>query len=198
LKLKKLSIRLTFTEPLLGTVAMDKQLYSRYVASLAPEKRTDDELETVPDLDDISRGFHRDDAGRPLVYDYVVKGFFKDALSMLKRDSTSPAAAVKAHKKVIDGMVFVEPRRIPLVLPPGGEITWLERPLRAQTAQGERIALARSECAPAGTSLAFAVVLLGTEFGRDLLEECLAYGSFRGLGQWRNASYGRFDYEIDA
>ena len=67
-------------------------------------------------------------------------------------------------------MIFTAPRQILLVPPPGqllGEVVrqfgcrglkevttgHCERPLRAQTAQGERITLAHSETAPAGTTV---------------------------------------------
>jgi hypothetical protein len=102
---------------------------------------------------------------------------------------------VTAFRKVIDGLVFVFPRRIPISLN-GGEIEILERPLRAQTAQGERVALARSDCCPIGSKLEFQIhVLSGVR--KTLLKEWLDYGAYRGLGQWRNASYGRFTYKIN-
>ena len=184
-------IKLTFTEPLLGTVAKNKQVYTDYIANKAP-KDVDDEIETVPEIDEIGTGFHMVD-GKPILYDYVLKGFFKDACSMLRRDSKSSSAALKAYKKIIDGLIFVFPRQIPIEI--NGEIGVLERPLRGQTAQGERIALARSDVAPAGSSIEITVNVLGG-VTKKLLKEWLDYGALRGLGQWRNASYGRFGYTL--
>ena len=80
----------------------------------------------------------------------------------------------------------------------------LERPLRAQTAQGERIALARSETIPAGSTMEFEIMVLGQIMqGRtkvdfdELLTEWLNFGAWVGLGQWRGSGgYGQFEYEM--
>jgi len=47
----------------------------------------------------------------------------------------------------------------------------------------------------AGTAMAFTVQVLGG-VSESLLREWLDYGALRGLGQWRNASYGRFTYTL--
>lgn len=192
-------VKLTFTEPLLGTVALDLEVYQSWIASNAPDAASlEEEIETLG-VEEVAKqgmtGFHRLN-GVPVIYDYVLKGFFKDACSMLRRVPKTLSSKITAHKKVIDGLLFVTPRRIPLDLS-GGEMSTLERPLRAQTAQGERIALACSEMAPIGSAITFAVQILGgvTE---ELLREWLDYGALRGLGQWRNAGYGRFSYELVA
>jgi len=200
----KYRVVLTFTEDLLGTVAKDPQVYESYIASRAPKAADGtpggkDELETVPDARDEERGwtgFHEFPDGRPFLYDYQIKGFFKDAASMLNRGSEKEDR-MAAHKKVIDGLVFVAPRRIPLHIPPGETLGVLERPLRAQTAQGERVALARSDTAPAGTTMSFEVMILGKDVSRKVLAGWLDYGQFRGLGQWRSASWGRFTSTLE-
>jgi len=186
------NIKLTFTEPLLGTVSKNKEIYTDYIASKTPNP-TDDELETVPEIDEIGTGFHLLD-NKPILYDYVIKGFFKDACSMLRRKTGSESIALKAHKKVIDGLIFVFPRQIPINLN-GQSLGILERPLRGQTAQGERIALAKSDIAPIGSSIEINIDILAG-VSKKLLKEWLDYGKLRGLGQWRNASYGRFIYEM--
>ncbi|MBU2685541.1 MAG: hypothetical protein KKF27_20060 [Gammaproteobacteria bacterium] len=186
-------VRIVFTEPLLGTVALEEELFSEFVKNKGIDN--DDELETLPVAEQIEKGttgFHRVD-GQPILYDYVLKGFFKDACGMLRRVPKTESSKCKAYKKIIDGLVFVTPRRIPIEL--SGELTFLERPLRAQTAQGERIALARSEQAPAGSSIVFTMTALG-QVDEKLLTEWLDYGSLRGLGQWRNAGWGRFQYAL--
>lgn len=187
-----------FTEPILGTVPKDKAVYESYIASkteLVDEALTE-ELATVPVSEEKGwTGFHEVD-GQPILYDYVVKGFFKDACSMLRRVKGTKSAKVRAYKKIIDGLIFVEPRRIPFNLN-GGEMDVLERPLRAHTAQGERVSLARSDTVPAGATLEFTITILG-EVSEDLLREWLDYGRLRGLGQWRNSGWGRFEYEMEA
>jgi len=185
-------IKLTFTEPLLGAVAKKKDVYTEFITEKGKKARKD-ELETIPDIEEIGTCFHMMD-GKPIIYDYVIKGLFKDACSMLRRQKGTKSAILKSHKKVIDGLVFVFPRQI-LINLNGNELGVLERPLRAQTAKGERIALAKSDCAPAGSYIEFDVKVLGV-VSKQLLKEWLDYGKLRGLGQWRNASYGRFSYEI--
>ena len=138
--------------------------------------------------------------GTPFLWDYQIKGFFKDAMQALQRAGKAgykggkACAAVKAYKKYIDGTLFVFPRQIPIKLPEGGEMGWCSRSLRASTAQGERIGLAKSETVPAGSELEFEVVLLGDTLEKPV-RECLNYGELRGLGQWRNSGKGVFRWE---
>ena len=70
-----------------------------------------------------------------------------------------------------------------------------QRPLRAQTMQGERVALASSETVPAGSSMTFEIKML-TDGHEKAVKEALDYGRFRGFGQWRNSGKGIFHYEI--
>ena len=69
-----------------------------------------------------------------------------------------------------------------------------QRPLRAQTAQGERVALAFSDEAPAGTFVEFEIENLGGA-QEGAIVEWLDYGKLRGIGQWRNSGKGRFEWE---
>ena len=123
----------------------------------------------------------------------MIKGFFKDACGMLRRQAKSESAKLKAYKKVVDGLLFVNPREIPIKL--NGELGVLERPIRIQTPQGERVALARSDTAPAGSVIYIEILILGG-ISKKLLKEWLDYGILRGLGQWRNAGYGKFSYKF--
>lgn len=70
----------------------------------------------------------------------------------------------------------------------------MPRPLRAQTAQGERVSLAISEEIPSGAQIEFTVVCL-LDKDADLVREWLDYGSLVGIGQWRNSGKGRFKWE---
>ena len=193
--MKTYNIKLTLLEPMLGTIPKNPEIYKAYIASKAPkENNNGDELETVEDLEEKNwTGFHMVD-GNPILYDYVIKGFFKDACSMLRRVPGSKSSALKSHKKIIDGLVFIEPRQIPIDLK-GQSIEIIERPLRAQTAQGERITLTRSDACPIGSTICFDIKILGG-VSKALLTEWLDYGKLRGLGQWRNAGYGRFEYSF--
>lgn len=96
---------------------------------------------------------------------------------------------------MIDRTIIFAPREIALKLPEGRECGVCERPLRAQTAQGERIALASSETVPAGTQIDFDVLLLNAT-DEGLVGEWLDYGRLHRLLQWRNSGKGRFAWEI--
>jgi hypothetical protein len=207
----KHNLKLTIAEPtapLLGTVTKDKQVYTTFIASKAPpEIDTDDELATIEELEIKGwTGFHMVD-DNPVLFDYMIKGFFKDACSMLKRSeekvegdkkdkkiTKTLSGKLSAHKKVIDGLVFVYPRQIPIDLH-GQQMGVLERPIRVQTTKGERVALTKSDSVPAGSTLTITVAILGA-VSKALLIEWLDYGRLRGLGQWRNAGFGVFDYEF--
>lgn len=106
--------------------------------------------------------------------------------------SGTESSKIKAFKKEIDGLIFVEPRQIPFNY--SGEIGECQRPLRASTAQGERIALAHSETIPVGSSIEFSIIML-SDSHEKAVREWLDYGKYRGLGQWRNSGKGRFEWE---
>jgi len=191
-----MKLKITFIEPLLGTASANPEIHKEFIASHAPDAPSRNEEVAAIGVDEsvgkTMTVFPRTD-GTPHLWDYQIKGYFKDACAMLSRVKTTKSSAIKAYKKIIDGLVFVAPRIIPLQL--GGKpITSLQRPLRAQTAQGERIALANSECAPAGTAIEIEVNLLDKAHEK-LVREWLDYGKLRGLGQWRNSGMGRFEWE---
>lgn len=190
-------VKLTFTQPILGTIPKDPEIYAGYIAQKAAltDEALAEELASVEKIEEKGwTGFHKVN-GKPIIYDYALKGFFKDACGMLRRVPGTKSEKLTAHKKIIDGLVFVEPRQIPLVFN-GEGMGVLERPLRAQTAQGERVTLARSDTCPVGTTMEFTVEILGG-LDEKTLKEWLDYGKRRGLGQWRNGGYGSFIYEME-
>ena len=191
----EMKVRLTFFEPILGTASGNKELHSEYIASKAPDAKTKAEEVEALGADEVEKKemtvFPRMEDGTPFLYDYQIKGFFKHACSMLKNVPGTESSKIKAYKKYIDGLVFVEERQIPLAFE--GEVGNLQRPLRAQTPQGERVALANSETCPAGTEIEFTVNCLK----EDLISavcEWLDYGKLNGLGQWHNGGFGRFTW----
>lgn len=193
--MKELKVELTLTEGLLGTKAGNPELLRDYIASKHPESVQDDEMDTLLGIsDELDRGttvFNRDEDGTPFIFDYQIKGFFKDAQGALNRVE---GHKLPAHKKVIDGLIFPKERRILLLIPEGKEIGFCERPLRAQTPQGERVSIARSEEVPPGTKLVFTVQVLEDKLLKNV-RAWLDYGKFRGLGQWRNSGKGRFTWQ---
>ena len=188
----------TFTEQALGTTPYDKDIAETYVIGKNPNGPQADELAAGNwDPDDVleksSTGFPRDPiTGKPIIFDYQIKGMFKDAASMLNRCKTAEQKW-KAHKKVIDGVIFPEPRMIPIEM--NGEMEWCVRPIRVETPQGPRVAIARSEAVPVGSTFKFDVVLFDPKLKKNVLE-LLDYAKYRGLLQWRNSGKGRFTYEL--
>ena len=196
-EMKRIHVKVTYTEELLGTASANPEIHSEFVASKAPDAPSMEEEVASIGAEAVEGKsitvFPRVD-GEPVTWDYQWKGFFKDSCGMLRRGDKTESAKIKAFKKEIDGLIFVEPRAIPLVLPEGGEVGECQRPLRASTAQGERIALAHSETVPAGTVQEFDVLLLKESLLPAVLE-WLEYGRFHGTGQWRNSGKGRFEFE---
>jgi len=190
-----MEVTIELTEEMLGTASANKDLYEEFIASKRPDGVDGEELDTLPEvseeLEKSTTVFHRED-GKPIIYDYQIKGFFKDACGCLRRVKSTKSAKLKAYKKVIDGLVFIDQRTIKLDV---DEVGICERPLRAQTAQGERVALARSETVPAGTTFDLTINLLDESLESTVIE-WLDYGKLRGLGQWRNSGKGRFSYEV--
>lgn len=199
--MKELKVRITLTEPMLGTKSANEELFTKFIAGKRPEGPAADEMEAEKRLNDecderekSMTCFHRTEDGKPMIFDYQQKGFFKDACGSLRMVPKTKSGALKAYKKIIDGQIFVKERKIPLILPEGGEVGICERPLRAQTMQGERVALAKSESVPAGTTFTITILMLNPEL-EDVIREWLDYGALRGIGQWRNSGMGRFTWE---
>lgn len=197
--------RLTFLESVLGTAPNDDELYSKYIASKAPDAETiEDEIAAIGVDEVTERGitvFPRDTDGTPILWNYQIEGFFKSACGFLYKVEGTKSSKIRAYKKTIDGRVFV-----------GGEITkdnltgrkirihdafpmgLLQRPLRAQTPQGERVSLACSEEIPAGAWVEFTVKCY-VDSDMDAVREWLDFGTENGLCQWRNSGHGRFYWD---
>lgn len=189
-------VRLTFTDELLGTANSDPDIHEAFIASKAPDApSTAEEVEALGVEEVIEKGmtvFPRTADGDPFIWDYQIKGFFKDSCGMLRKASGSESGKIKAYKKEIDGLIFIEERQIPISL--SGEIISCQRPLRAASPKGERVALANSEAVPAGSSIEFTIQIFDSHL-ENAVKEWLDYGKFRGIGQWRNSGKGRFEWE---
>lgn len=205
--MKKLKVKLTFLEDVLGTASADPHVHEKFIASKAPDAPSREEEVAAIGVDAAVEKamtvFPKLEDGAPYLYDYQIKGFFKDTCGMLSRIATKDPVTKKktpcnesskltSFKKVIDGLIFVSPRKIPFDL--SGPMGNCERPLRAQTAQGERVALANSETVPAGSTVEFEIICLSPEH-EAAVREWLDYGIFRGIGQWRNSGKGKFTWE---
>lgn len=194
--MKTIKVRITTTEEMLGSLPNNKELHETYIASKAPDASTiAEEVAAVGEgavIEQQMTVFPRFE-GRPVLYDYQLKGFFKDSCSALRKVPGTLSSKIKAFKKEIDGLVFVSPRHIPILF--DGEVGACQRPLRASTPQGERVALAHSEAVPAGAVLELEITCLVDDY-ENVVREWLDYGALRGLGQWRNSGKGRLTYEV--
>lgn len=194
--MKKINVRLTFIEPILGTSPANEDVYRDFIGSKAPDAATVDEEVSALGADAVvEKGmtvFPRMEDGTPFLYDYQIKGFFKDSCGGLRKVEKTASSKIKAYKKEIDKLIFSEPRCIPIRF--DGSIRECQRPLRAQTAQGERVSLAISEEIPAGAIVEFSVVCLADSH-EAAVREWLDYGRYSGIGQWRNSGKGRFEWE---
>jgi hypothetical protein len=191
-----MKVRLTFTESILGTSPANEDIYREFIASKAEDAATIEEEVAALGVDMVAEKgmtvFPKLDDGTPFLYDYQIKGFFKDTCGGLRKVKGTVSAGIKAYKKEIDKLIFPEPRRIPFLN--CERIDVCQRPLRAQTPQGERVSLAMSEEIPAGASIEFEIVCLHEDHEKAV-REWLDYGRYSGIGQWRNSGKGRFVWE---
>lgn len=197
-----MKVKITLLEEVLGSSPSNEELLATYIASKAPTgDLTAEEVDNIKaqNAEDRVTVFPKTADGTPFLYDYQVKGMFKDSCKALATAGKAGypggkhCAALKAYKKAIDGLIFVSPRKIPYNLH-GLKMGFCERPLRAQTPMGERVSIAKSETVPAGSTIEFEVTCLDQKL-EDVVRECFDYGTLRGLGQWRNSGKGRFTWE---
>lgn len=187
MKSKQLKVTIKLIEKMLGT-APDPEVYGKYIASLAP-KGTDtaDEINTLEQIEE--RGttrFHKDEQGL-FIYNYMIVGFLKEAGNTMKEQ-----LGIKAVKSKIEQFAFVNPRKIYLDKAQADGV--LERPKRVNGPMGPQSTLGRSEYINEGTLIKFCIMLLDNkEIKKEVIEEILSYGMFKGLGQWRNGGYGSFE-----
>jgi len=185
-KMERKKYQIELLEPMLGTITKDPEVYKTYIESKKPEGIDEEEYLTVQKVEEKGwTGFHEDETGL-FIYDYMLKGFLKNAGNVLKE-----SLKIKALRSKLDNYVFIKPRRI--YLGQKESDGFLERPLRAMTQQGPRVTLARSDYINKGKILAFEILLLPhKEVTWKVIDELLAYGELMGLGQFRNGGYGRF------
>lgn len=127
MKTKIMKIRITFLEPVLGTWPGNQNVARDFIASKSPDAATiEDEVAAIGAEAVAEKGktvFPRNEQGEPVLYDYQLKGFFKDSCGMLsragkkteggKKTASNESAKLTAYKKIIDGLVFPQPRDDP-------------------------------------------------------------------------------------
>ena len=99
------------------------------------------------------------------------------------------SAGIKNFKQRIDGAVMIYPHWVKIHT--NDDIDVYQRPLRADTPQGPRVALSASEAIQHG-SWCRINIKVNIDENLDTVREWLNYGYAHGTGQWRNSGCGRF------
>lgn len=194
-----MKIKLTFTEDVLGTASANPDIHREFIASKAPDAEGIKEevaaLGVEACIEKSMTVFPKFD-GKPFFWDYQIKGFFKEAIGalieILPEQKVGKSKLSKfTHKRIVDNYIFIAPRKVVVDGKLGNVCV---RPLRADTMQGERVALASSETVEAGSSITFEVKFLVPSL-EALVRAALDYGANKGIGQWRNSGKGRFTWE---
>lgn len=210
MKVTTLEITVTMIEPVLGLASANPEIQREFIAAKAKDAAKEkEEVEAIPvpaeeQIEKATTIFPKDETGL-FWWDYQMRGSFKGWLETLAELGDTKVSKWGA-KKAVDKFLFVRPRRI-YIRDGAGQIyqaatETMQRPLRAETMQGDRIALASSEMLPVGTNWTFMVTLLtGTNtksklaiLTEDDVQRCLDLGGFSGFGQWRGGGWGRFSY----
>lgn len=205
-----LKVKITTTEPVLGLSSSNPDIQEEFIASKAPTPAKSTEeiaaIDVTAEIQKATTVFPRDEFGL-FWWDYQMRGAFKGWLLALIELGDCKLSKW-TYKRSVDLFLHVTPRRIYIrdangVIYPeaAGKV---QRPLRAETMQGDRIALASSEMLPAGSAWEFNVRLLtgsNTKTKVAILREedirnCLEMGVYSGFGQWRGSGMGRFKYEL--
>jgi hypothetical protein len=196
MQMEELRVKINFVQPILGSMPADEELYTKYIAEKAPADWLKDEEVADHKEKEYDRNvtvFPQDKKGI-FLYNYHIKGFIKNAGNVLKGQ-----LKIKNLRNKLDDYLFIKERKIYLmrdgkVIEEEDEI--LERPLRAMTMQGERIALTASEMINPPAQAEFTIQLVEhKEITMNTIRELLDYGKLQGIGQWRNGGYGQFIYE---
>ena len=194
--MKELKVKITLTEEALGMMPSNPDIHEQYIASHAPDAPSiEEEVAAVGTEEMVERGktvFPKLPDGTPFFWDYQIRGMFKDSIGMLRKLSEMKCSKLKAYKKAVDGLLFVKERKIPIQC--SGPLGDCQRPLRAETLQGPRVAIAHSESVPEGSTATFTILMLDDSL-ESIVRECLDYGALRGIGQWRNSGKGRYTWE---
>ena len=202
LQIETRKYKITGLTPLLGGQPASPAVRTQYISSRAPSTDLGAEEDALmKDMEDKGiTVFMRDEHDHLMLMDYMIKGFFKSALSALKQQ-----CGVTNVKSKVDTLLFVTPRNI-MILKDGRPVieedSQLERPLRASTMKGDRVALTASEQIDDPWSLSFEISLLpnaatarSKDLSWDAVEGALDYGRLCGIGQWRGGGYGRFTWK---
>jgi len=224
LKPKTCKTKIKFIAPILGSAPPTPDIYERYLRKKLEkeiekiekrlQKKPDpvlqekleslrEEYERIPVLAEIEPHeekltvFYRDENNYPVIRAHQVLGFLKEVGNAFK-----DKIGIKNLRQKINYYVAVRPIEIPLfrdedlterITKPDG---LFERPLRAQTLQGPRSSIAKSEKLNPLVYAQFEIHILPNKQGvnEKLIKQLLDLGVYRGISQWSNSNYyGTFE-----
>ena len=104
-------VKITFTDDLLGTCSGNPELHREFIASKAPDaQKIEEEVEALG-VDAVEEKtmtvFPKTADGTPFLYDYQIRGFFKEICGAMRAIPEKKSSKVKAYKKKIDNTIFV-------------------------------------------------------------------------------------------
>jgi len=163
--------------------------------------------ETFKELDmkGVTVFFYDYEKNLPMIGDHMIYGFMKASADAIARTLPKKNATIlqsmaftnsiiNSHVRCREQFIHFDRdlKRLANGLP-----AYNQRSLRAKTAQGERITLAKSEVVPAGAKLKFTLnVLEDSPLELVHIKRIFDHGNYFGIGQWRNAGYGMFEATI--
>lgn len=169
--------------------------------------RLEDLKETFKELDmrGVTVFFYDYEKNLPMIGDHMIYGYMKAASSAIARTLPKKNATILQSMAYTNEIINTHVRCTEQFIcfdkdikrTKEGRPAYLQRSLRAQTAQGDRITLAKSEVVPAGAKLKFTLnVLEGSPLEVSHIKRIFDHGCFFGLGQWRNSGHGMFSYTL--
>lgn len=222
--MKKYSIALTFTRPILGSQPSDHELRRKYIAAKMITGKTgmsgdiamakvEGEIENLKKDEEYTKKieetgekgltvFYRDDNGQPAISDIQIRGFIKDAFAFVAKDlkikdlQKKDGGDYKGEQKYRDwiGERISFDRQY---YPFSGDIGYLERPIRVNIPmQGPRVSIAGSELCKNPSRIDF-TIMTTEDLSIEILKAILDRGMFKGISQWSNAQYGCFTYIVN-
>lgn len=169
-------------------------------------KKITDLRESMKELDEkgITCFFRNPDDKKTIcIGSHMIMGFLKAASEAITRTQPKKNGTILQSasytQSIINQHVAILPKFInaskDIVRGPDGKPDYCQRSLRAMTAQGPRISLAKSEVLPEGTVFDFTIrVLKNSPLKNEHIQTMLSYGMMHGVGQWRGSgSKGTFE-----
>jgi hypothetical protein len=160
--------------------------------------------ETMKELEDkgITCFLRNPETHKVCIGSHMILGFLKAATESISRTLPRKNGTIMNScsytTSIINQHINIYPDLIESSLDIKRDDKWTpiynQRSLRAMTAQGPRISLAKSEVLPKGSEFDFTLQIMDdSPIKKEHIEKMLSYGSLKGLGQWRNVGHGQFE-----